>query len=150
MKRIVLLGLALAAFGCESPKAKQAELDRAAVQARLQRYSALMLAMDTRSLADMFAPDGQLANPKRPPLRGPEAIKKFLDGFADFKVLANEDTAATTVVDGDTAEQTGTYAQKVRSPDGQLFATKGRIEVEWIRGRSGEWLIAELETFPGS
>ncbi|HEY1848341.1 MAG TPA: DUF4440 domain-containing protein, partial [Opitutaceae bacterium] len=139
MKRILVLACALAAFGCESPKAKHADVDRAAVQSWLRRYSDLMLAMDTQALSAMFAPDGLLANPKRPPVRGPEAIKKFLDGFADFKVLSNEDTAATTVVDGDTAEQTGTYSQKVRSPDGQVFDTKGRLEVEWMRAPSGQW-----------
>jgi ketosteroid isomerase-like protein len=149
MKRIVLALCALAAFGCESPKAKRLELDQTAVQARLQRYSELMLGMNTRGLSQMFAPDGVLANPKRPPVRGPETIRKFLDEYKDYKVLSNVITAATTVVDGDTAEQTGTYSQKVRTPDGQVFEAKGRIEVDWIRSGSGQWLITELETFPG-
>lgn len=142
------LACAILVAGCTSPRAQKLEADKAAVQAGLQRYAGLMLAMDSAGMASMFAPDGELVNPKRPPIKGRTEIQKFLAGYSDYKVLSNVDTATSLLIDGDTAEQIGTYAQKVRTPDGQLFSTSGRLEIEWVRGVSGEWLIFQLATFP--
>ncbi len=134
--------------GCENPKVKRTEADRAAVDARLHRYEALMLAMDFPGIAAMFAPDGEMVNPKQAAVHGRATIARFLAGFSDYKVLANTDTATSTLIDGDTAEQIGTYQQRVRSPGGKVFEASGRLEIEWVRGASGEWLIFQLATFP--
>jgi uncharacterized protein (TIGR02246 family) len=150
MKRdVAFLTCAALLAGCVNPKVQRMESDKAAVQARLQHYAALMLAMDTSAIATMFAPDGEMVNPKQPPVKGRDAIEKFLSGYSDYKVLSNVDAATSILVDGDTAEQIGTYAQKVRTPDGQLFEASGRLEIGWVRGSSGEWLISQLATFPG-
>ena len=85
----------------------------------------------------------------RSPIRGRAAIQKFLEGFSDFKVLSNSDLPGSTLIDGDTSEQLGTYHQKVRSPEGKLFEVSGRLEIAWVKDASGEWYIAQLETFPG-
>ncbi len=122
MKRAVaFLACAVLLAGCVNPKVRKMEIDRAEVQARLHRYEGLMLAMDIPAISAMFAPDGEMVNPKRPPVHGRDAIEKFLDEYSDFKVLANADTATSTLIDGDTAEQLGNYHQKVRSPEGKLF-----------------------------
>jgi ketosteroid isomerase-like protein len=150
MKRVtafLICGLLVA--GCESPKARQIEALKADVRARLHRYEELMLAMDIPGLTAMFAPEGEMVNPKRPPVHGRDAISRFLNEYADFKVLANVDTPTSTLIDGDTAEQIGTYRQKVRSPEGKEFETSGRLEIEWARSPSGEWLIVQMATFPG-
>jgi ketosteroid isomerase-like protein len=150
MKRataFILFGLAAA--GCASPKARQIEAEKARVRDRLHTYEGLMLAMDIPGLTAMFAPEGEMVNPKRPPVHGREAISKFLGDYADFKVLANTDTPTSTLIDGDTAEQIGTYHQRVRSPEGKEFETSGRLEIEWAKGPSGEWLIVQMATFPG-
>ena len=136
--------------GCENPKVKKAETDRAAVEARLHRYEGLMLAMDFPGIAVMFTPDGEMVNPKQPPVRGRATIARFLAGFSDYKVLSNADTATSTLIDGNTAEQIGTYEQKVRSPEGKVFDASGRLEIEWVRGATGEWLIFQLATFPAN
>jgi ketosteroid isomerase-like protein len=150
MKRATaFLACAVLLAGCVNPRVKKMEIDRAEVQARLHRYEGLMLAMDIPGIAAMFAPDGEMVNPKRPPVHGRDAIVKFLGDYSDFKVIANADTATSTLIDGDTAEQLGNYHQKVRSPDGKLFETSGRLEIEWVRGASGEWLIFQLAMFPG-
>lgn len=150
MKRSVafLAGAALLA-GCVNPKAERMQADRAEVQARLRRYEGLVLAMDVPGIAALFAPDGEMVNPRRPPVHGRGAIVKFLGEYSDFKVLANSDTATSTLIDGDTAEQLGNYHQKVRSPEGKVFETSGRLEIEWVRGAGGEWLIYQFATFPG-
>jgi uncharacterized protein (TIGR02246 family) len=145
-----LLACTVLLAGCVNPKVEKMKFDRAVVEARLQRYAARTLAMDSAGMARMFAPDGEMLNPKRPPAHGREAIQKFLASYSDYKVLVNEDTASSTVIDGDTAEQLGTYHQKVRAPDGQVFETTGRLEIGWVRAAPGEWLISQLETFPAN
>jgi ketosteroid isomerase-like protein len=107
-----------------------------------------MLAMDSRGIAAMFAEDGELVNPSRPPVRGRAAIEQYLSGFSDFHVLSNVDEPLSIVVDGDSALQTGTYRQSVRTPKGKVFETAGRFEIAWVRDKSGEWLLSQVATFP--
>jgi ketosteroid isomerase-like protein len=133
---------------CVSPKVAKQKADKAELEARLQHYSALVLAMDSAGIAAMFAEDGELVNPNRPPVRGRAAVRKFLAGFSDFHVISNVDLLEGTTVDGDTAEQLGTYSQSVRSPGGKVFEAKGRFEIGWVRDSSGEWLLSQVATFP--
>jgi uncharacterized protein (TIGR02246 family) len=149
-KRLAWLAFALALSGCVNQKAEKLKFDRAAVEQRLQRYAQLTLAMDTAGMAAMFAPDGELVNPKVPPAHGRAAIAKFLASYSDYKVLEVEDVATSTLIDGDTSEQVGTYHQKVRSPDGQVFEASGRLEINWVHSGPGEWLILQLATFPAN
>jgi uncharacterized protein (TIGR02246 family) len=131
---------------CAHPN--EAKIERPRVEARLQGYAELLRAADPAAVAAMFAPEGEMVNPRQPPVHGRAAIEKFLTGFADYRVLANTDTADSTLIDGDTAEQIGTYRQQVQAPDGQRFDTSGRLEVNWVRDGAGQWLILQLETFP--
>lgn len=147
MKRtIALLACAAALAGCATKPDTRA--DRAAVEAGLQRYSEYLLTMNSAGIASMFAPDGEVVNPSQPAVRGREAIRNFIDGFSDFHVLSNADVATSTLIDGSTAEQIGTYRQSVRSPQGHLFDVAGRLEIEWVKEPSGQWLIQQLATFP--
>ena len=148
MRAAALLACSVLAAGCVNPKVEKMRADKAEVQARLQRYAALVLATDTAGLARMFAPDGEMVNPTRPPVIGRDAVAKFLASYSDYTVLLNEDTSSSVLIDGDTAEQLGTYHQKVRAPNGALFETSGRLEVEWVRAASGEWLIFQWAMFP--
>ena len=133
---------------CENPKVAKQRADKAELEARLQHYSALVLAMDSAGIAAMFARDGELVNPSRPPVRGRAAVQRFLSGFSDYHVISNVDVLEGTTVDGDTAEQLGTYSQSVRSPGGKVFEAKGRFEIGWVRDSSGEWLLSQVATFP--
>jgi ketosteroid isomerase-like protein len=146
----VWLACVILLAGCVNPRVKKAEIDKAAVEARLHQYEGLMLAMDFPRVAAMFAPDGEMVNPKQPPVHGRATIARFLSGYSDYKVLSNADTATSTLIDGDTAEQIGTYQQKVRSPEGKVFDASGRLEIEWVRAAKGEWLIFQLATFPAN
>lgn len=145
-----LLVLALILGACESASKARLRTDKANVEARLQRYSALLLAADSSAIAAMFAPDGEMVNPRQPPVRGRDAIEKFLRGFSDYHVISNVDEASSTLIDGDTAEQQGTYSQRVRAPSGKLFDANGRFEIEWVRDASGEWLLRQVATFPST
>jgi ketosteroid isomerase-like protein len=149
-KRFACLACALVLAGCVNQKVEKMKFDKAVVEQRLQRYAQLTLAMDTAGMAAMFAPEGELVNPKVPALRGRDAIAKFLAGYSDYKVLAVEDVATSTLIDGDTSEQLGTYRQKVRAPDGQIFEATGRLEINWVHTAPGVWLILQLATFPAN
>ena len=146
-KGLILAFSALLLAGCATKKDTKA--DQARVQARLQQYAGLLLKMDAAGIAAMFTPDGAMVNPSQPAVRGRQAIQKYLQSFSDYKVLSNSDEATSLLVDGDAAEQIGTYHESVRSPQGRLFEVSGRLEVNWARDASGEWYIAELGTFPG-
>ncbi len=145
-KGALLLAATLLLAGCASHHEVAAR--RAQVQARLQRYSALLLAMDPAGVAAMFAPDGEIVNPRQPPVHGRAAIQRFLEGYSDFKVLSNEDVADSTLIDGDTSEQLGRYHQRVRTPEGKVIEVSGRFEFAWVRDASGEWLLQQAATFP--
>ena len=147
MKRsIALLLFTLFVAGCVAKK--DTRVDQARVQARLQQYAALQLKMDAAGLAAMYAPDGELVNPSRPAVKGRAEIQKFIESYSDFKVLENTDLATSTLIDGDTSEQLGTYHQKIRSPEGRTFETSGRLEIGWVKDPDGEWYISQLATFP--
>jgi uncharacterized protein (TIGR02246 family) len=118
------------------------------VRAALARYVDLVRKMDHAAIAGMFAPDGEIVNPGQESVRGPAAIEAFLRRFADYKVLAETMTAATTTVDGAHATQSGIYRQKVRTPDGKVLNVSGGFDAEWIRDAAGTWRLRRLATAP--
>ena len=118
------------------------------VNAALQRYSDCVLRMDSAGIADLFAPDGVVANPGQPNIVGPVAVKKFLDQFKDFKVQAYTIDPKRTSVTGATAEQAGTYRQRVQLPNKKVIEVSGHFRTTWIRTDDGRWLIRRMETIP--
>jgi ketosteroid isomerase-like protein len=147
MKRnAAILACVIGLSGCATKV--DTRVDKAKVEAGLQQYSRLLLSMDSTGIAAMFAPDGEVTNPSQPPVKGRAEIQKFIASFADFHVLSNTDIATSTLIDGNTAEQLGTYEQSVRSPQGHLFKGSGRLEIEWVKDEAGDWQIMQLETFP--
>ena len=151
MIRLPILRPAAAALplllgGCLHPDV--AKIERPRVQARLQHYSELLTAMDPEAIAGMYAPEGEMVNPRQPPVHGRAAIQQFLEGFADYHVLSNTDTADSTLIDGNQAEQIGTYRQSVRAPSGKVFEASGRLEITWQKNGAGEWEILQFATFP--
>jgi uncharacterized protein (TIGR02246 family) len=141
-----LLVCVMALGGCATKV--DTRVDKAKVEAGLQQYSRLLLAMDSAAIAQMFTPDGEVTNPSQPPVKGRAEIQKFIASFSDFHVLSNTDVSTSTLIDGNTAEQLGTYEQSVHSPQGHLFKVSGRLEIEWVKDASGEWKIMQLATFP--
>ncbi len=138
---------ALAALaGCGS-LAMQEEAP-ARIEAALQTYSASVLAMDADRIAAAFTPDGELQNPGREPLKGPEAIKAFLKSFTGVKVEENELKGVSLQIVGPSALQDGTFRQKTRLANGEVVEAKGTFEAEWERQPDGSWLLARMTTNP--
>jgi uncharacterized protein (TIGR02246 family) len=106
--------------------------------------------MDHAGIAAMFAPDGEIVNPGRDPIKGRGAIQGFLEQFAGFEVINEMMVPRTTTVDGNHATQMGTYRQRVRGPDGNVIDVSGTFVLDWIRDSSGVWLIQRAATTPPS
>jgi uncharacterized protein (TIGR02246 family) len=152
----ILLVIALAASAIGVPRIPVAGTTQIAspatpeseVRAALVRYAELVQKMDHAGIAAMFAADGEIVNPGQDPIRGPEAIDAFLLKFSDYHVISETMTPEKTTLDGDRATQSGTYRQRVRTPDGQTVEVSGGFDLEWVRDTTGAWRIRRISTSP--
>jgi ketosteroid isomerase-like protein len=155
---LLAVGLALALAGCRSASAppQGARGDtrasapspsaRAKVDAALERYADLLRRMDSAGIAALFAPEGEIENPGADPIRGPAAILAFLETFKDFHVESYDLDLQSTVVNGRSATQSGTYRQRVRVPAGAVIEVHGRFTAEWVEVSEGQWRILRMGT----
>ena len=118
----------------------------AAVEAALQHYADLLRAMDSHGIARSFTDDGEVVNPGQTPVRGPEAIEKFIRQFDAYHVLEYEIHAEKTTVSGQTASQSGRFRQRVTTPEGRTLDVRGSFQADWIRGSGGVWRIRRMST----
>ena len=137
---------------CSTPLLAQgvqiAESAESQVRAALQHYAQLIGKMDNAGIAALFTQDGEVVNPGRDPIKGPAAIEAFLKQFSDYHVLSEMMIPQKTQVDGDRAEQEGTFKQRVRGPDGNVIDVSGTFTIVWIRDSSGAWRIQRVATAP--
>ena len=137
---------------CSTPLLAQgvqiAESAESQVRAALQHYAQLIEKMDNAGIAALFTQDGEVVNPGRDPVKGPAAIEAFLKQFSDYHVLSEMMIPQKTQVDGDRAEQEGTFKQRVRGPDGNVIDVSGTFTIVWIRDSSGAWRIQRVATAP--
>ena len=122
--------------------------EEARVEAALFRYAQLVLAMDHSALAELFTPEAEISHAGGTPVRGRAAIYSFLSSFVDYQVLEYSIAPASTLIHGDGAAQSGMYRQRVRTPQGQVLEVSGHFEAQWLRDRSGAWLISHMRTTP--
>lgn len=147
------LALMLVLGSCNAPTnnkaAPVAELSaERRILAQLAKYEDGVRRMDFDDVADLFVANGKVVNPGRPEVEGRELIRVFLKSFSGYKVIENTDHADSTVVEGKSAQQTGTYAQTVTIPEGDTVHVKGRFEAWWVLDYDGEWRLARMETTP--
>lgn len=103
------------------------ELDRV-----LRDYEAGWRAGDEAALAALFAPDGFVLSPGRPPVRGRDAIRHVYREMAGPLHLR----ALAYATDGSTGWIVGQYRAHPDQPDAGKFVLALR------RGEDGRWLIA--------
>jgi uncharacterized protein (TIGR02246 family) len=120
----------------------------ARIEAALRAYSVHVLAMDADRIAAAYTPDGELRDPGREPLKGPEAISAFLRSITGVKIEEQEMKGVSLQIVGPSALQTGTFRQRVRLADGKVVDSKGTFEAEWARQPDGSWLISRMTTNP--
>lgn len=120
--------------------------DRALIEARLRHYDELVRAFNAKELAQMFTPDGEVQHQGQAATVGREAIEKLFSGFSGYTMLENSTTPTSTVVQAQTAVQTGSYHQKLKTPDGAVVEVSGSFTADWVKVESGEWYIKRMHT----
>jgi len=144
----LVIGLGLVALvACVLPK-QDAQSDRRAIEAGLQRYGALIQAMDADGVAQMFTEDGELGTRGQPPQHGRDAIRAYLKSFGNVKVLSDEMTRASIDVNGDSATARGGYRQTAKVGDDAPVHVHGGFESVWARQSDGRWLIKQMTAIP--
>lgn len=138
-------GAVLVTAACVQTQRSAAEAQAAIA---LERYVQLMIRQDAVALSAMFLPAGTIAHEGQAAIVGPEAIRKFLDSFANYKVLDHAMVITSAAVEGAGLRQDGTYRQRVRTPDGQTIEVNGRFTAKWVRQTDGRWLIESMLTAP--
>ncbi len=114
--------------------------------AALDRYQRLLRAQDSAALAAMFVPGGRLEHVGQDPIVGRERIRAFLASFADYRVLSHDMTVTASTYGPCHANQSGTYVQHVRAPDGQQITARGWFLFQWQKQAGGQWLLESART----
>jgi len=117
------------------------------VERALQRYSALIVAMDADGVAAMYAPDGVWER-QSGPLRGRRAIRDALAETGGVRVMSNDMKMSYLSYNGPAVVQSGDITQSSRLPDGKIVTAEGRFEATWVRGANGEWWIRRMVIQP--
>jgi uncharacterized protein (TIGR02246 family) len=138
----LLLGLAL---GC-AKDGQTEQKSEAELRAATRHYAQLVLAMDNVRIAALFTRDGEMSADGQEPVRGQDAIRKFLEGFKAYHVLGESLTADEISVHGPIGEVAGQYHQRVRLPAGKVVEVSGTYTAEWRRDRDGSWRIYRIAT----
>jgi len=124
--------------------------DEKAIAEAMSRYTAALEAgpSGVATLAGSFAPDGELLEPGMESLRGPEAVRKFLEPLAAAVTVRDAAMTSETIeVHGDTAYQWGHYSQKAEMKGQPAALYQGRFVTEWVRLK-GAWKIRRLLVQP--
>src|SRR6185369_21550 len=125
--------------GPSAPNVPYGHATEMQIERSMDRYSALLTAMDAEGLASMYTPDGVMERQSGGPLRGREEIRAFLaSAGSNVRVLSNQMTTVSLAYNGPAVVQTGEFRQSVRA-NGKVINASGRFEATWVRGPHGEW-----------
>lgn len=119
------------------------------IEASLQRYRSLVLAMDAAAVAEMYAPDGVWER-QSGPLAGREAIRQALANTGGVQVQSIEMTTSYISYNGPAVVHTGDFNQSIKLLNGKIVTASGRFEATWIRGANNEWWIKRMIMRPNS
>lgn len=118
------------------------------VSKRLAQYAEFFLHQDVAALSGMFESSGLVAHEGQPAVIGREAIASFFQSFKSYTVLSHKMNVESAVARDGTVEQTGTFEQSVRAPDGETLQVEGKFAAVWRREKAGDWLIQSMRTAP--
>lgn len=118
-----------------------------AVNLMLDRFAQLSREGDAGAIAQLYARDGEIANPGQDVIKGRAAIQAFLDKFAQYQLLEYVLTPTTTTGDKNGVTQTGSFRQRVRTPEGNIVEVSGTFTAEWIL-EDFVWHIRRMTTRP--
>ncbi len=92
--------------------------------------------------AAVFTEDARLLPPDGPVVEGREAIGKFWQGLMDAGVHSLDLGLIAVEINGDTMIETGTWAVKAPSDQGEVDAA-GKALVVWKKGDDGAWRMSQ-------
>lgn len=119
--------------------------DEQHVTGALRSYADMLRGMKYYEMSNWFADSGAIVNPGQNSVVGPRAIRSFLEGFADYKIIEYRVDSTAATVTGNTAKATARFTQTVRTPVGDTVHVYGHIQSKWIRFKGG-WKILEMAT----
>lgn len=117
---------------------------KAGVEQAMKNYDRFLLSMNADSIAQMYAPDGELGQMAK----GRDSIRNFLNRFKNFRVLSQTSETDKISIQQDSAIQTGSYRQTVIIPSNDTVIVKGSFTALWIWHYANGWLIRRMETVP--
>ena len=108
----------------------------------------MILAMDASAVAEMYAPDGVWER-QSGPLRGRDAIRSALAATTGVRVLSNEMTTATSLLQRPGGRpQRASSNNRAQLPNGKIVDATGKFEATWVAAANGEWWIRRMVTRP--
>ncbi len=140
---------AVLAFGAMSAPwagAQGSREDDMRVTLALQKYQLATLRMDTPAIVALFTPDATIAHESQTPIAGRDSMRRFFESFATYNVRAYTMIVTSQNVVGDSASQTGTYDQTVRTPDGKQAHVRGTFNAVWARQSDKRWMLSRMRT----
>lgn len=134
--------------GCTGTNSGNREQRSESLQSALDHYSRLVEGMQSDSIAALYLPDGELTAEGQAPVVGPDAIRTFLHGFDNYKILSEALTVDSSSVEGDRGFQRGHFAQTVILPAGDTVSVAGRFTADWVLDPAGNWHVRRMATAP--
>ena len=119
--------------------------DEQHVTGALRSYADMLRGMKYYEMSNWFADSGAIVNPGQNNVVGPRAIRSFLEGFSDYKIIEYRVDSTAAIIAGNTAKATARFMQTVRTPVGDTLHVYGHIQSKWIRFMGG-WKILEMAT----
>ena len=117
------------------------------LQDNLARYNRYIRTKNGDSIAAFYQADGELLATGRAPLKGPEAIRTFLEGFSSVSVDSSAMWQDSLVRSDSGIVQYGGFFQ-VATPQGQPPVTaRGHFFAHWRRQGDGRWLLRRMGTY---
>jgi uncharacterized protein (TIGR02246 family) len=121
---------------CLTPAA-HADGVKAAIEAVNSQFSAAVAKGDGAALAAFYSPDGQVMPAGSDPIRGTEAIQKFMQGALDLGIAAISLKTIEVFGHGPTATEVGEYEQRDKA--GKVL-DHGKYIVVWQHA-DGKWKL---------
>ena len=117
--------------------------------AATRHYAELLKGAPVDSVVALYTADGELVLPGMAPLKGRDAIKKFLLPLVDVTAVESVQMDVDSVVLNNlSAEQYGHYTQRA-GPRGAMPTTfRGRFHATWKLEPGDHWRLSRLTMMP--
>ncbi|MBY0434317.1 MAG: nuclear transport factor 2 family protein [Cyclobacteriaceae bacterium] len=139
MKLFIFITSTLALFSCTRDRTEE-------IEQAMRDYDRHILRMDADSIGASFLPDGKSGGEGQPFIIGPDSIANFIKSFQGLKVLDQQSTSQFIELNADSANQKGTYKQRVLLLEkGDTLELEGQFEATWVNVNKS-WKLRKMYT----